>query len=328
LFVSVCFTFDLNIYAMKAFTLNKTGDTSHSEIQLLNIPEINADEVLIKVKAMSINPVDVKTRQGYGLYSRLKDLNPIVLGWDVAGVVEMVGASASPFKVGDEVFGMVNFPGNGRTFAEYVAAPASQLAIKPLNISFEEAAASALAALTAYQVLVKKAKIQRFQKVLISAASGGVGHFAAQLAKYLDAYVIGTSSEKNRGFVLGLGVDEHVDYTGDALETKVGHVDFAFDAVGGNNIERLLPLVKKGGSFISIAAAPSEYAKSFAATFGINIQFVLVESSGEDMKVIAELLSRGKLKPFISKVFTFEQMGDAHLAVETGRTVGKVVVTI
>jgi NADPH:quinone reductase-like Zn-dependent oxidoreductase len=313
---------------MTAIILNEPGDTSKLVITELSVPEINVQEVLIRVKAISINPVDVKTRQGKGVYGRLKETHPLVIGWDISGIVEKTGSAVVDFKAGDEVFGMVNFPGHGKAYAEYVAAPASQLALKPLNISFEEAAASTLAALTAYQALVKKAQVKSFQKVLIHAASGGVGHFAAQLAKHLGTYIIATSSEKNRAFVLGLGVDEHIDYQGDELDGKVGQVDFVLDTVGAENIERSLPLIKRGGTLISIPTGISEHARALADQLGVEAYFFLVESNGEDMKAIAELLSRGILKAHVSKVFPFEQMGEAHLAVESGRTVGKVVVTI
>jgi len=312
---------------MKAFILNEPGDTTHLQIQEIAVPEIADQEVLIRVKAISVNPVDTKTRQGKGMYGRLKDQHPLIIGWDVAGIVEKAGSDVSDFKIGDEVFGMINFPGHGKAYAEYVAAPASQIALKPHNISFAEAAASTLAALTAFQVL-KKAKVKSFQKVLVHAASGGVGHFAVQLAKHLGTYVIGTSSEKNRDFVIGLGVDEFIDYHSNQLDTIIGHVDFAFDAVGGENILRSLPLVKRGGTLVSIPTGLTAEEKQMAAELGVDAFFYLVESSGQDMKVIAELLSRGILKPHVSKVFPFAQMAEAHLAVDSGRTVGKVVVTI
>ena len=313
---------------MKAFVLDEPGVASNLIIKEIPVPEIADNEVLIRTKAISINPVDVKTREGKGFYAMLQGNTSLILGWDIAGVVEKTGANADGFKVGDEVFGMVNFPGHGKCYAEYVAAPVAHLAIKPANISFEEAAASTLAALTAYQVLVKTAKVKSKQKVFISAASGGVGHFAAQLAKYLGAYVIGSSSESNREFVLGLGVDEHVDYKGTAMESRIGDLDFALDAVGGDNTERLLPLVKKDGMLISIPTSLSDSANALASDLGVNAQFQLVKSNGEDMTAIAELLSAGTLKPYISTLFPFEQLPEAHLAVETGRTVGKVVVGV
>jgi NADPH:quinone reductase-like Zn-dependent oxidoreductase len=313
---------------MKAFILNEPGNTSHLQMTELAVPEIDSQEVLVRVKAISINPVDVKTREGKGIYGRLKNEQPLIIGWDIAGIIERVGEEVSDFKVGDEVFGMVNFPGHGKAYAEFVATPASQISLKPANITFEQAAASTLAALTAYQALVKQAKVKNFQKVLIHAAAGGVGHFAAQLAKHLGAYVVGSSSAKNKDFVFGLGVDEHIDYTISELDGKLSQFDFVLDTVGGQNIERSIPLVKRGGTLISIPTGISPSAKAQAEESGINAYFFLVESNGEDMKAIADLLTKGILKPHVSGVFPFEKLGEAHLAVETGRTVGKVVVII
>jgi len=313
---------------MRAFVLTKPGVATNLELKEIPSPQIADNELLIRTRAISINPVDVKTREGIGFYAMIKDNDPLVLGWDISGIVEKVGKHAGDFKVGDEVFGMVNFPGYAKAYAELVAAPASQMSIKPSNIGFGEAAASTLAALTAYQVLVKTAKIKSFQKILISAASGGVGHFAAQLAKHLGAYVIGSSSENNREFVLSLGVDEHVNYKGTELENLIGNLDFALDAVGGENTERLLPLVKKGGMLVTIPTTLSESALALAAAHGVDAQFLLVKSNGEDMAAIAALLSSGVLKPYVSKSFPFEQLPQAHLAVETGRSVGKVVVIL
>ena len=192
---------------MKAVILKEAGPAENLELVELPKPVINEYEVLIRTEAFSINPVDIKTRIGKSLYNELKNQNPfIILGWDVSGVVEEVGKEVTQFKVGDEVFGMVNFPGHGKTYAEYVAAPAVDLALKPANILHEEAAAATLAALTAWQVLVTHGKVSKGQKIVIQAASGGVGHYAVQIAKYLGAYVIGTSSSINKTFLLNLKI--------------------------------------------------------------------------------------------------------------------------
>lgn len=166
------------------------------------------------------------------------------------------------------------------------------------------------------------------QQVLVPAAAGGVGHFAVQLAKHLGAHVTGTSSAKNREFVLSLGADEHLDYHQAGLDEKIRAFDFVFDTVGGDNIERSLPLLKEGGKLISIPTGISEAATAKAKALNVETYFYLVSSNGEDMKEIAGLLATGTLKPHISKAFPFEQMAEAHLAVESGRTVGKVVVSI
>lgn len=311
---------------MKAIVLKEAGNVDNLEYVELAKPTINEGEVLVKVKAISINPVDVKSRAGKGVYGRIKTENPLILGWDISGIVEET--KSSDFKVGDEVFGMVNFPGHGKAYAEYVAAPANQLALKPKNISFEDAAASTLVALTAYQALVHNAKIQQGQNVLVHAASGGVGHIAVQLAKHLGAKVTGTSSAKNKDFVLDLGADSHIDYQGFDWKSAGRTFDFVLDTIGGDNIDHSLEVTKEGGSIISIPTGLNEQVTSKAESKGVKGYFILVQSSGEDMKHIASLLESGAVKPHVSKIFPFEQMREAHLEQETGRTVGKIVVTL
>jgi NADPH:quinone reductase-like Zn-dependent oxidoreductase len=313
---------------MKAYVLNEPGDASQLKVKELPIPQPNQDEVLIKIKAISINPIDVKTRAGMGFYGHIKELNPLILGWDIAGTVEDTGMGVSAFKAGDDVFGMVNFPGHGKAYAEYVAVPASQLAIKPANVSFEEAAAATMAALTAYQVLVKQAQVKAGQEVLIPAASGGVGHFAVQIAKHLGARVTGTSSAKNRDFVLSLGADEFFDYNETGLDKKIKAFDFVFDTVGGANIDRSLPLVKTGGTLITIPSLVSESADAVAKELEVKAYFYLVLSDGEGMLEIAAMLEKGILKSYLADIFPFGQLAAAHQSVESGRTVGKIVVTI
>ncbi|MEZ0452827.1 NADP-dependent oxidoreductase [Sphingobacterium thalpophilum] len=311
---------------MKAIVLKEAGNVDNLAYVELAKPTINEGEVLIKVKAISINPVDVKSRSGKGVYGRIKTENPLILGWDISGIVEET--KSLDFKVGDEVFGMVNFPGHGRAYAEYVAAPANQLALKPKNISFEDAAASTLVALTAYQALVYHAKIQEGQNVLVHAASGGVGHIAVQIAKHLGAKVTGTSSAKNKDFVLSLGAESHIDYHGFDWKSAGRTFDFVLDTIGGDNIDYSLEVTKEGGSIISIPTGLNEEVTSKAESKGVKGYFILVQSSGEDMKQIASLLESGAVKPYVSKSFPFEQMRAAHLEQETGRTVGKIVITL
>src|SRR5690606_29039085 len=170
---------------MKAIVLQTPGGAENLVIQDVDRPVIKSGEVLVMVKAISINPVDVKTRNGKGIYGRIKNEQPLVLGWDISGIV--LESQDAKFQIGDKVFGMVNFLQHGRAYAQYVAAPASHLALKPQNISHEKAAAATLVALTAWQALVTNANVRKGQKVLIHAASGGVGHIAVQIAKYLGA---------------------------------------------------------------------------------------------------------------------------------------------
>jgi len=215
---------------MKVITLYEPGSIENLKIEEVDIPQISDNEVLVQVKAISINPVDVKSRAGKGVYGRLKDIKPLILGWDISGIITQKGKDVTDFEIGYEVFGMVNFPGHGKAYAEYVAVPANQLALKPASISFEEAAAATLAALTAWQALVNNAKVKSGDKVLIHSAAGGVGHYAVQIAKFLGAHVIGTSSANNRDFVLSLGADEHIDYQNQQFEDRAADLDFVHQA--------------------------------------------------------------------------------------------------
>jgi NADPH:quinone reductase-like Zn-dependent oxidoreductase len=285
---------------------------------------IGEGEVLVQVKAISINPVDVKTRAGKGAAGKLKGENPMILGWDIAGIV--TESKAEEFEAGDEVFGMVNFPGHGRAYAEYVAAPADQLALKPGNINFESAAAATLAALTAWQAFSDHGRLRAGQRVLIHAAAGGVGHFAVQIARHTGAYVIGTASAENKDFVLGLGANECIDYKTQRFEEVVKNIDFVLDTIGGEYIDRSLQVIKKGGTLVSIPSSANAGVQEKAKAKGIFGLPMMVQSSGEDMQHIAQLLGDGVLRAEVSKVFPFGQMGEAHLAVETGKTRGKVVV--
>ena len=312
---------------MKAIILVEPGSASNLVMRDVNTPQIGEEEVLVQVKSIGINPVDVKTRQGGGVYnygdvSKQKDL---ILGWDISGTV--TATNSKRFAIGDEVFGMVNFPGVGSAYAEYVASPAEHLALKPANISFEEAAAATLAPLTALQVF-KDAGVKAGDRVLIHAAAGGVGHYAVQLAKEIGAYVIGTSSAANKEFVLSLGADDHFDYKGGDLADATHDIDFVLDVLGPDNIIKSLPVIKKGGKVISIVTQFNDDLTAKLAAKNVSGKNLLVQSSGKDMKYLAGLLENRKLKSHISKNFAFNEMADAHQQIETGRTVGKIVVNI
>ncbi|QCR21348.1 NADP-dependent oxidoreductase [Pontibacter sp. SGAir0037] len=308
---------------MKAIVLKDTK----LQLEEINAPSIAANQVLVKVKAISINPVDVKTGQGKAFYNQIKDESPVIVGWDISGEVAEVGPDVTRFKVGDAVFGMVNFPGHGKAYAEYVAAPEDHLALKPAAISHEEAAAATLAALTAWQVLVTKAKLQAGQKVLIHAAAGGVGHYAVQIAKHLGAFVIGTSSASKKDFIMSLGADQHIDYTSQQFEEVVQDADVVLDSLGPGNVARSIETLKKGGIVISILGFSPENEQK-AKDKGVEGFGYLVASNGDDMRSLAKLLETGEMKSVVSHTFRFEQMQEAHDQVNSGKTQGKVVVTI
>jgi len=312
---------------MKAIVLPAFGPADQLTLTNLEVPEPAAGEVLVQVKAISINPVDVKTRAGKGIAGRLKEIQPLILGWDISGMVVGLGAGVTNFKVGDEVFGMINFPGHGRAYAEYVSAPAAHLTHKPANITHAEAAAATLAALTAWQVL-QAARLQPGQHVLIHAAAGGVGHYAVQLAARQGAIITATASGPKAIIAMQLGAHGVIDYTHQPFEKVMKEVDFVLDTLGGDILLRSLEVVKRGGKLITIPTGLSEAARTAAEQRGVDAAFMLVQSNGADMKALADLLAEGKLRSLIDKTFPFDNMAGAHLAVETGRTTGKVVVTL
>lgn len=313
---------------MNAIILKEAGDVNQLQIENIEKPTPSTNEVLVKVKAISINPVDMKTRLGKSFYTEFRQNHPkIILGWDISGTVESVGENVTGFKTGDDVFGMVNFPGHGKAYAEYVAAPAEHLAKKPTNISHEEAAAATLAALTAYQVL--KRHVKPGDKVLIHAAAGGVGHFAVQIAKILGAKVTGTASAKNIDFVQSLGADAIIDYTKQPFENVAKDFDFVLDTLSGETLFRSIRTVKKGGTIITLPSAGfTEEMVEAGNKNNIHIAFEMVASSGQDMKQIAQWLESGQLKSEVSQTFAFNEMQQAHTALETGRTRGKIVIKL
>ena len=317
---------------MKTIIIKENGGPEKLTLTETATPDIQTDEVLVAVKAIGINPVDASVRQNSGALQSILQPAPgqdtYILGWDISGTVVATGSAVTNFKNGDEVFGMVNFIGQGKAYAEYVAAPAVHLAKKPAGISYEAAAAATLAALTAWQSLVTNAKIKAGEKVLIHAAAGGVGHFAVQIAKHFGAWVAGTASAANKDFVLSLGADEHFDYRSAPYEKHFHHLDLVLDTLGGDNIDRSIEVLRPGGTIISLPSGLRETVGEKAAAKGRNGYFVTVASNGNDMQQLAALLASGIIKPHVSAVFPFEQMGKAHQQVESGSTRGKVVVTL
>lgn len=315
---------------MKAIVLEKFGGTENLISKTIDKPKIKPNEVLIKVRAFSINPVDAKVRNGQGpLAKNLAKYSPLLLGWDISGEIVAIGSEVNQNYIGEEVFGMVNFGKHGKAYAEYVAAPAEHIARKPQNISHEAAAASSMAALTAWQAFHSYGKLRPKDNVLIHAASGGVGHFAVQIAKNIGAYVTATSSLSNRDFVMGLGADQHIDYQTCSFEKTLQNIDFVLESVGGINFQKSVKVLKNFGTIVTL---PSGYtkedvfkarAKKLHACY-----FMAVYSSKQDMEQIASLLKNNILKPHISHIFEFDEITNAHKQIESGRTVGKLVVRL
>ncbi len=292
-------------------------------------PEPSAGEVLVQVKAIGIDQIDVKTRRGEGLAEKLRKENPMVLGWDIAGIVVAAGEAAEGFAAGDAVFGTVNFPGLGHAYAQYAVAPAKDLALKPDDVSFVEAAASAQSPLTAMQALVDVGHVAEGDRVLIHGASGGVGSYAVQIAKSIGAYVIATASGRNRDFVNGLGADEFVDYRTQRFEDVAHDMDFILDSVGGDTFVRSLAVLAPEGMIVLLPSDKKDEADRAAREKGIvNYRHILMHSDGRQMKCIASMLAGGSMKASVGKVFPFTQMRRAHEEMERGNHTGKVVVTV
>ena len=317
---------------MKAITLADNGGTENLVLTEIPIPQINENEVLVQVKAIGINPVDAFVRNhqfALEMFVQPQPGEPVIIGWDVSGVVEAVGGKVTQWKPGDEVFGMVNFRGHGKAYAEYVVAPADQLALKPANITHEEAAAATLAALTAWQALVTYGKIQAGEKVLIHGAGGGVGHYAVQVAKHFGAYVIGTGSASKKDFVLGLGADQFIDHTAYRFEDIINDADIVLDPLFGDHIFRSLDAVKEGGRVIALLAPfTDEKLVGKVQQKNLYAHTLNVTSNGDDMRELAALLQSGALRSHISATYPFEDLAKAHDAIETGKTLGKIVVTL
>jgi NADPH:quinone reductase-like Zn-dependent oxidoreductase len=318
---------------MKAIILKEPGGIENLVMTSLPEPSVKDHEVLVQIKAIGINPVDSLVRQSKAAIEHVlklkNDEQPIILGWDISGVVMGTGTAVQSFKKGDEVFGMINFPGHGKAYAEYVAAPEAHLALKPRNISHQEAAAAGLAAVTAWQALVTYAKLARGEKVLIHAAAGGVGHFAVQIAKHFGGHVTGTGSIENKDFILALGADEFLDYKNQPFENLVNGVDIVVDSVFGQpHLEHSLQTLRNGGRLISLVTffddALKEKLKA-KQVFGHRLQVV---SNGNDMRQLAALLETAAIKPHITHSFPFNQLSRAHAQIETGKTRGKVVVVL
>lgn len=312
---------------MKAIVLEKAGGVENLTFKDLEQPKAKENEVLIEVKALGINPADFKVRSNEQHINMLyANQNHILLGWDIAGIVVSKGKGANQFEIGDKVFGMVNFPGAGNTYAEFVAAPENHLAKIPDNISFEEAAASSMAAITPLQAL--QGKVKKGNRVLIHGGSGGVGHFAIQIVKSMGAYVITTASAQNHDFVISAGADEHVDYLSQKFEEVVKDVDVVLDPFG-TTLMNSLNVVKEGGSVVSLSDSgiPTEVLTA-AAERKVAVTDNFVKSNGEDMITISELLKSKVVKPHITKSYAFEDMVLAHKQIESGKTVGKIVVRL
>lgn len=332
---------------MKSFLIDRYKKSGALRLGESPLPALKDNDVMVEIHAAGVNPLDSKIRDGEFkliLPYRL----PLVLGNDVAGIVVRVGANVWQFKPGDEVYAR---PAQDRigTFAEFIAMDAADVALKPANLTMEEAASFPLAALTAWQALVERANVQKGQKVLIHAGSGGVGTIAIQLAKHLGAYVATTASTANAALVKSLGADVVVDYKKDDFETVLQGYDVVLNSLGKDTLEKSLAVLKPGGKLISISGPPDpDFARKSgfgwplrqvmrllsagirrkAKRRGISYSFLFMTANGGQLGKISSLIEAGAIRPVIDRVFPFAETNAALQYVETGRAKGKVVVKV
>ncbi|WP_299284935.1 NADP-dependent oxidoreductase [uncultured Mucilaginibacter sp.] len=319
---------------MKAIRIHEFGGPEVMKLEEVERPVPAADEILVKVYASGVNPVDWVVRNGGNDFLKPYLTLPMTLGWDAAGIVEETGSEVTELKKGDEVYGIPNFPGSNGSYAEYCAAKASQFSVKPKSISFNEAAGVPLVGLVAWTGIFELGKLQAGQRILIHGASGGVGSFAVQFAKAKGAYVIGTASVGNLDYLKQIGADEVIDYRSQKFEDLLQDIDLVFDASplrDNNDRMKSVGVLKSGGILVSVnvdfpfdetvlEALKKKNAKGELLYAQMNHREWLTE--------IAQLIDKGKVKVTISKVYPLEQVAEAHRESETFHVRGKLVLEI
>ena len=315
---------------MRAILMHDTGGPEVLECGTAQRPVCINSEFLVRVVAAGVNPTDVKTRSGRGASAAISSY-PTILGNDFSGIVESTPYEGHPIKVGDEVYGMTGFPRFGGSYAEYVSVSSLSIARKPKALSHVEAAGVPLAALTAWGMVVEVAKAHEGQRILIHAGAGGVGHFAVQFARFFGAHVIATGSSRNIGWLTELGANETVDYTSERFDEVIDTVDVVIDLVGNVHDDtgtRSLMVVRHGGLIIN---APTDSWPTFiedATAAGLRATTYKVAPDGTNLAVISRLLESGDVRVFVDQVFEMDAAADAHRALETGHTRGKIVLKV
>jgi NADPH:quinone reductase-like Zn-dependent oxidoreductase len=303
---------------MKAVRQSELGPPQVLRLVELPDPEPGPTEVLVRVAAAGVNPVDWKTRAKGGFLGE----PPFTVGWDVAGTVERVGLGVTRFAPGDRVFGMPRFPREAAAYAELVTAPSRQFALMPEKLSWSEAAALPLGALTAWQTLVDTAGLSAGQRVLIHAAAGGVGHLAVQIAKARGAYVIGTARALHHDFLRELGADEAIDYTETDVADAVSELDLVLDLVGGETGVKSIAALRDGGLIVTVPSSTDFAPLHEAAGERVRVSAFLVEPDREGIEAIAALVEEGKLRVKVSRRLPLARAAEAHELGEAGRIGG------
>jgi len=308
---------------MKAVVVNEYGGPEVLRYQDAPRPEPKEDEILVRVMAAAVNPVDSYVRQGM-FAKRGLDNRPAIIGYDISGVVEKTGANAKKFKAGDKVYSYLSVM-RGGGYAEFAIAKESETALKPKNINFEEAAAVPLAATTAWQALIDTAKIDKGQTVLIHGGSGGVGSFAIQIAKARGAKVIATASTAHQDLLKQLGVDQAIDYTTSKFEEAVKDIDVVLNCVRADALGRSYDVVKKGGIIVSITDEPDQ---TECAKHGIRGSRLGAHPDAKVLEELTKLIEAGKMKPIVSQTLPLAEASKAHQQIETHHTLGKIVLKV
>jgi NADPH:quinone reductase-like Zn-dependent oxidoreductase len=310
---------------MRAAVIHEFGGPEKIKIETLPVPEIQEGEVLVRIKAAGVNPVDAAIREGY-LKDRIPHRLPLILGWDLAGIVADIGYSARRFEIGESVYGYARRPlVQYGTYAEYIVLPESYLAHTPEQLSFAEAAGIPLAGLTAYQCLFDAGQLLNDQRVLILGASGGVGSMAIQLAKYEDAIVVAVASAPNHAYMKELGADYTIDYkqqhVGEAVKAIFPDgVDLILDCTSGETLQQSLSSLKPAGKLVSILHKGEGLDRS------IDFHYVFVEPNSLHLEHLRDLADSGLLKVHVSHTFPLNQAAEAHRQIQTRHTKGKIVI--
>jgi NADPH:quinone reductase-like Zn-dependent oxidoreductase len=307
---------------MRAITQQTFGGPEVLNVAELERPEPLPTEVLVRVHAVGVNPVDTSIRSGAW---PLLGTPPFVLGWDISGIVEETGGGVTRFRPGDAVYGMPSFPRAVGAYAEFVVASSRQLAPKPKRLDHRHAAALPLAGLTAWQGLVDAGKLEEGQRVLIHGGGGGVGHLAVQIAKARGAHVTATVSSSKRDFVRRLGADQVLDYRVVDFADEVRDLDLVFDLVGGDYGERSLPTLRDGGVLVTAVDPMNKRLATQAEQAGVRLAGIMVEPDHVALEVLAHLVDAGRLSVHVARSFGFDEIAAAHRLVEDGHSIGKVV---
>lgn len=309
---------------MKAIIINEFGGIDKLQLAEVKKPDHRENEILIKVKAAGLNPVDTKIRSGKHISCSTLPL-PAILGKDVSGVVESIGANVKGFKVGDAIFGCIK-----NTYATYVTASPDFIVKKPQNVSYDIAAAVSLAGLTAYQAIHDHLDISTGQRILIQSAAGGVGHLAVQFAKLRGAFVSGTASGKNMKFLKDLGVDQPINYKTERFEEVATDIDAVMDTMGGEILYRSIGLVKPGGRVVCLPSSTKDDPKAIALARekGVELIWFMMQPEKEILQCISDLLEDGKLKVEIQQIFPMQEIAKAHQLIESQGVRGKVIMRL